>query len=118
MSDILSLVETEYSNTLEQQDTDRDQTSAHAVIIKAHCLTSHTTSGPIIDQGRPKWFTETRKMTETDMEDALQREDSLTHTQILPPTSGPPIDPHNTREYIPTCFTPVATLSQCTHDGR
>ena len=33
-------------------------------------------------------------------------------------TSGPPIDPHNTREYIPTCFTPVATLSQCTYDGR
>ena len=48
-------------------------------------------------------------------------EDSLTYsheTQILLPTSGPPIDPYNTREYIPTCFTPVDTLSQCTHDGR
>ena len=39
-------------------------------------------------------------------------------TQILLPTSGPLIDPHNTREYIPTCFTPVATLSRCTHEGR
>ena len=33
-------------------------------------------------------------------------------------SSGPPIDPHNTREYIPEWFSPVATLSQCTHDGR
>ena len=37
---------------------------------------------------------------------------------ILLPTSGPPIDPLNTREYIPEWFSPVATLSQCTHDGR
>ena len=37
---------------------------------------------------------------------------------ILIPTSGPPIDPHNTREYIPEWFSPVATLSQCTSDGR
>ena len=53
--------------------------------------------------------------------DTLHSEDSLTYsheTQILLPTSGPPIDPYNTREYIPTCFTPVATLSQCTHEGR
>ena len=59
-------------------------------------------------------------MADTDMEDALQTEDSPTYsreTQILTPTSGPP-DPHNTREYIPTCFSPVATLSQCTHDHR
>ena len=76
---------------------------------------------PIVDQGKPEWFTETRKMTDIDMKDAQQRKDSLTYsheTQILLPTSGPPIDPHNTKEYIPTCFTPVATLSQCTHDGR
>ena len=33
-------------------------------------------------------------------------------------SSGPPIDPDNTREYIPEWFSPVATLSQCTHDGR
>ena len=39
-------------------------------------------------------------------------------TQILLPTSGLPIDTHNTREYIPAWFTPVATLSQCTHGGR
>ena len=120
MSDILKLVETDYLTTLEQPDTDRDQTSAHAVIIEDYCLSPNPTSGPIVDQSGPM-FTETCKMTDTDMEDALRREHSLTHsheTQILLPTSGPPIDPHNTREYIPTCFTPVATLSQCTHDGR
>ena len=64
-------------------------------------LSLYPTTGPILDQDKC--------------------EDSLTYsheTQILLPTSGPPIDPHNTREYIPTCFTPVATLSQCTHDGR
>ena len=52
------------------------------------------------------------------MEKVLQKEDSLTHSHeahILLPTS---IDPHNTREYIPACFSPVATLSPCTHDGR
>ena len=32
--------------------------------------------------------------------------------------SGPPIDTFNTREYIPKWFSPVATLLQCTHDGR
>ena len=57
-------------------------------------------------------------MTDIDMENVLQREDSPSLSQILLPTSGPPIDSHNTREYIPACFTPVATLSQCTHDGR
>ena len=59
-------------------------------------------------------------MTETNFEE-IPAEDSLTYsceTQILLPTSGPPIDPYNTREYIPTRFTPVATLSQCTHYGR
>ena len=64
-------------------------------------LSLYPTTGPILDQDKCK--------------------DSLTYsheTQILLPTSGPPIDPYNTREYIPTCFTPVATLSQCTHDGR
>ena len=34
------------------------------------------------------------------------------------PNSGSTIDPLNTREYIPKWFSPVATLSQCTHDGR
>ena len=76
-----------------------------------HCCQGHPpelenpsldpTTGPILDQDKC--------------------EDSLTYsheTQILLPTSGPPVDPHNTREYIPTCFNPVATLSQCTHDGR
>ena len=38
MSDILSLVETDYLTTLEQQDTDRDQTFAHAVIIEAYIV--------------------------------------------------------------------------------
>ena len=82
---------------------------------------SHLTSGLIVDQDRPEWFTEIYNMTDAEMEAALLREESLIYSheiQILLPTSGPPIDPHNTREYIPTCFTPVATLSQCTHDGR
>ena len=64
-------------------------------------LSLDPTTGPILDRDKCK--------------------DSLTYsreTQILLPTSGPPIDPYNTREYIPTCFNPVATLSQCTHDGR
>ena len=50
--------------------------------------------------------------------DALQRKNPLAHsheTQISRPTSVPPVVQH---KYIPTCFTPVATLSQCTHDGR
>ena len=79
---------------------------------------SHPTASSTVNQGRPEWFTETCKITDADMENVLQREDSLTHsreTQILLPTF---IDPHNTREYIPACFTPVTTLSQCTHDGR
>ena len=46
-----------------------------------------------------------------------QYEYTMEHSISLP-TSGPPIDPHNTREYIPEWFSPVATLSQCTHDGR
>ena len=33
-------------------------------------------------------------------------------------SSGPPIDPDNTREYIPEWFSSIATLSQCTHNGR
>ena len=49
------------------------------------------------------------------METVTQREDSCRETQILLPSS---IDTHNTTEYIPACFTPVATLSQCTNDGR
>ena len=64
-------------------------------------LSLDPTTGPILDQEKC--------------------EDSLTYsheTQILIPTSDAPIDPQNTREYLPTCFTPVATLSQCTHDGR
>ena len=84
-------------------------------------LTPAPIHGLSVDQDRPEWFTEMCKMTDINMEDSLQREHSLTYsheTQILLPTCGPPIDPHNTREYIPTCFTPVATLSQCTHDGR
>ena len=84
-----------------------------------HCCQGHTpelhpsldpTTRPILDQDKC--------VVEVDI---LHSEDSLTYsheTQILLPTSGPPIDPHNTREYIPTWFNPVATLSQCTHDGR
>ena len=49
------------------------------------------------------------------METVTQREDSCRETQILLSTS---IDTHNTTEYIPACFTPVATLSQCTDDSR
>ena len=40
------------------------------------------------------------------------------HFHKTQPTSVPPINPHNAREYIPACFTPVATLSQCTHNGK
>ena len=32
--------------------------------------------------------------------------------------SAPRVDPDNTTEFIPACFSPVATLSDCTHDGR
>ena len=95
----------------------RPNTSVHHINLQSfrHLDPSqerHSISRP------PQWCTETCKMTDTDMENP---KDSLTHshkTQILLPTPGPPIDPYNTREYIPTCFTPVATLSQCTHDGR
>ena len=117
--------------TVEHHDTNQNvvtyqdhhcQTPPQEHVIHEHLsLTPSPISGLSVDQDRPEWFTEMCKMIETDMEDALQREDSLTYsheTQIFLPTSGPPIDPYNTREYIPTCFTPVATLSQCTHDGR
>ena len=50
--------------------------------------------------------------------DNTSHQEHETEHPILPPTSGSPIDPHNTREYIPERFSPVATLSQCTHDGR
>ena len=46
------------------------------------------------------------------------QQDYETKHPILLPTSGLPIDPLNTKEYIPEWFSPVATLSQCTHDGR
>ena len=115
----------EHQDTNQNLDSDQDhhcQTPPQEHVIHENLsLTPAPIPGLSVDQDRPEWFTEICKMTETDMEDALQREDSLTYsheTQILLPTSGPPIDPHNTREYIPTCFTPVATLSQCTHDGR
>ena len=63
------------------------------------------------------------KMTWREAPERMERggavvDGNIHETQILLPTSGPPIDPYNTREYIPTCFTPVATLSQCTHDDR
>ena len=115
----------EHQDTNQNMDTDQEhhcQTPPQEHVIHENLsLTPAPIPGLSVDQDRPKWFTEMCKMTETDMEDALQREDSLTYsheTQILLPTSGPPIDPYNTREYIPTYFTPVATLSQCTHDGR
>ena len=89
----------------------RDQT-----IVQDVDNPSHPTA---VDQERLEWFTETCERMDTNMENVLQREDSLTHsrdTQILLPTSIN--SAHNTREYIPTCFTPVATLLQCTNDGR
>ena len=115
----------EHQEEYQIQDTDQDhhcQTPPQEHVIHENLsLTTAPIPGLSVDQERPEWFTEMCKMTDTDMEDALQREDSLTYsheTQILLPPSGPPIDPYNTREYIPTCFTPVATLSQCTHGGR
>ena len=74
-----------------------------------------------VDQERPELLTEIFNTAYNHLEDIPQGVDSLTYsheTQILLPTSGPLIDPHNTKEYIPSCFTPVATLSQCTYDGR
>ena len=38
-------------------------------------------------------------------------------SSIQPQQLPPPIDPHNTRKYIPASFTPVATLSPCTNEG-
>ena len=115
----------EHQDTNQNQDTDQDhhcQTPPQEHVIHENLsVTPALIPAPSVDQDRPEWFTEMCKMTDTDMEDALQKEDSLTYsheTQILLPTSGRPIDPYNTRQYIPTCFTPVATLSQCTHDGR
>ena len=124
-ADLHDLTIPEHQDTNQNQDSDQDHhcqpPSQEHVIHENLSLTPAPVPGSSVDQDKPEWFTEMCKMTETDMEDALQREDFLTYsheTQILLPTSGPPIDPHNTREYIPTCFTPVATLSQCTHDGR
>ena len=116
----------EHQDTNQNQDTDQDhhcQTPPEKPVQHGNIsLTSAPIPGLSVDQDRLEWFTEICKMTEADMEDALvlRKEDSLTYsreTEILLATSGPPIDPYNTREYIPTCFTPVATLSQCTHDG-
>ena len=107
--------ETEYCALTTAGHQDRD------VDITSPCLSPNPISGPIVDQDRPEWLAKSHKMRDTDVEDGLQTKDSLTHsheTQSLVPTSGPPIDPHDTREYIPACFTPVATLSQCTHGGR
>ena len=42
----------------------------------------------------------------------------MLYRPLLIHISGPPVDSDNTREYIPACFSPVATLSQCTHNGR
>ena len=112
----------EHQDTNQNLDPDQDhhcQTPPQEhVISKNLSLTPAPIPAPSVDQDRPEWFTEMCNMTDTDMEDALQKEDSLTYSHETLPTSGPPIDPHNTREYIPTCFTPVDTLSQCTHDGR
>ena len=132
-ADYFGLNTPEHQEKYQNQDSDQDhhcQTPPQEHVIHENLSLTHPLiPGPSVDQDRPEWFTEMCKMTETEMskmtetdkEDALRKEDSLTYsrkTQILLPTSGPPIDPHNTREYIPTCFTPVATLSQCTHDGR
>ena len=126
MSDVLGLNETEHHKKR------LDDTEYHEPSISEHDNRdeNHTTlqddslqspAGPIVHQEIPDCFNEMCKNTETEIKCALQREDSLTYsheTQILLPTSGPPIDPYNTREFIPACFTPVDTLSQCTHDGR
>ena len=34
------------------------------------------------------------------------------------PFSGPVVDSYNTQSYLPTWFTPVASLLECTHHGR
>ena len=94
----------EHQGTNQNQDSDQDynrQTPPQEHVIHENLsLTPAPIPGPIIDQDRLEWFTETCKMTDNNMEDALEKEDSLTYsreTQILLPTSGPPIDPYNTR---------------------
>ena len=52
-----------------------------------------------------------------DVKSILGKEDPLTLSDETIPTFPPPIDADNAIEYIPACFTPVATLSQCTYDG-
>ena len=113
ISDILRLDKEKKYRAL---TTSKHQDMDHTTVQNLLCYTA----GPVVDLDRPpQQGTEIykNKATDTNIENALQKEDSLPYshkTQILLPTSGPPID---TREYIPTCFTPVATLSQCTHDG-
>ena len=87
------------------------------LIFENPSLLLSATAGPILDQGHQ--FS-TDLISDAHSEDTQQRKGSLTYsreTQILLPTSGPPIDPDNTREYIPACFSPVATL-QCIQDDK
>ena len=111
MSDILRLDEEKYRALTTSEHQDTVHTTIHCQEVENPL---HSSAGPVVDLERPpQWCTETCKTTNTDVKNALER-----GTDILLPTSGPPIDPYNTSEYIPKCFTPVATLSQCTHDGR
>ena len=109
----------EHQSPTWNQDIDQDhhcQTlPQEPVIHENQSLTPGSMPGSSVDQ---EHFTGMFMMKETKSEGIPQREDPLLHsceTQILLPISDPPID---TREYIPACFAPVATLSQCTHEGR
>ena len=83
----------------ENQDTDLNCQTPPQEHHENLSLTPAAIPGPIVDQDRTDWFTDIYRMTDIDMEDALQKEDSLItysrETQILLPTSGPPIDPDN-----------------------
>ena len=113
ISDILDL-EYNTSTTPECPDTDDHQTSPQEFKNQSLLL---NTSYPILNQCK----FECLHKKGTNSNDVQQMEDFTNshETQISLSTSGPPIDPNMcTREYIPESFTPVTTLSHCTHDGR
>ena len=50
---------------------------------------------------------------------ASMSDNHITDKPLTPsPFSGPVVDSYNTQSYLPTWFTPVASLLECTHHGR
>ena len=56
------------------------------------------------------WYNSCDNVDETDRDSRL-----IPSPQYF---SSPSIDPYNTTEYIPTCYSQVASLLECTHDGH